>query len=124
LYAVLPIEEQKFRAEQRIMFQPDRHAIVRVRGMKAPVAIVTPEVESGRRTVETVEEYRREQLAKWPFSLSYEEANQRLVERKKTLRIATPATEPEPVSYKRPVKKPRATIKTHAGGEQEAQPKD
>jgi hypothetical protein len=118
------IEEQQFRARQRIMFQSDRHAIVRVRGMKAPVAIVTPEVESSRRTTETVEEYRCEQLAKWPFSLSYEEANQRLLERKKTLCIATLATEPEPVRYKRPVKKPRATIKLHAGGEQEAQPKD
>jgi hypothetical protein len=118
------LEEQRFRAQQRIMFQPDRHAIVRVRGMREPVAIVTPEVESGRRTTEVVEEYRREQLAKWPFSLSYEEANQRLLERKKTLCIATPATEPEPVSYKRRVTKPRATIKLHAGGEQEAQPKD
>jgi Type IV secretion-system coupling protein DNA-binding domain len=118
------IEEQQFRAQQRIMSQPDRHAIVRVRGMREPVGIRTPEVESVRRTVETVEEYRREQLAKWPFSLSYEEANQRLLDRKKTLRIATPASEPEPVSYKRPVKKPRATIKLHAGGEQEAQPKD
>jgi hypothetical protein len=35
------IEEQQFRAQQRIMFQPDRHAIVRVRGMREPVAIVT-----------------------------------------------------------------------------------
>jgi hypothetical protein len=68
--------------------------------------------------VETVEEYRREQLVRWPFSLSYEEAHQRLLERKKTLRIATPVTEPEPVSYKRRVTKPRATIKLHAGEEQ------
>ena len=34
------------------------------------------------------------------------------------------ATEPEPERYKRRVEKPRATIKLHAGGEQEAQPKD
>jgi hypothetical protein len=31
------IEEQQFRAEQQIMFQPDRHATVRVRGMREPV---------------------------------------------------------------------------------------
>src|SRR5918999_997458 len=31
------IEEQQFRAKQRIMFQPDRHATVRMRGMREPV---------------------------------------------------------------------------------------
>jgi hypothetical protein len=112
------IEEQRFRVQQRIMFQPDRHAFVRVRGMREPVGILTPEVKSGRVSTEALEAYRREQLAKWPFSLSYEEAHRRLAERKKTLPLAAPATEPEPVSYKRRVKKPRATIKRHAGEEQ------
>ena len=100
------------------MFQPDRHAIVRVRGMREPVGIRTPDVPPSIMSEEMVEEYRCEQLAKWLFSLSYEEANQRLLERKKTLRMATPATEPEPERYKRRVTKPRATIKTHAGEEQ------
>jgi type IV secretion system coupling TraD/TrwB family protein len=112
------IEEQRFRAAQRIMFQPDRHAFVRVRGMKEPVGIRTPDVTSGRVSTEALEAYRREQLAKWPFSLSYEEAHRRLAERKKTLPLVTPATEPEPASYKRCVKKPRATIRRHAGEEQ------
>jgi hypothetical protein len=112
------IEEQRFRAAQRIMFQPDRHATVRVRGMREPVGIITPDVKSGRVSTEALEAYRREQLAKWPFSLSYEEAHRRLAERKKTLPLAAPAMEPEPASYKRRVTKPRATIKTHAGEEQ------
>jgi hypothetical protein len=99
------IEEQQFRARQRIMFQPDRHATVRVRGMKEPVMIITPDVTSGRVSTEALEAYRREQLAKWPFSLSYEEAHRRLLERKKTLPVAAPAMEPEPASYKRRVKK-------------------
>jgi hypothetical protein len=42
------IEEQQFCAQQRIMFQPDRHATVRVRGMREPVGIITPDVRSGR----------------------------------------------------------------------------
>jgi len=112
------IEEQQFRAQQRIMFQPDRHAFVRVRGMREPVGIITPDVKSGRVSPEALEAYRREQLAKWPFSLPYEEAHRRLAERKKTLPLAAPAREPEPASYKRRVTKPRATIKTHAGEEQ------
>jgi hypothetical protein len=112
------IEEQQFRAQQRIMFQPDRHATVRVRGMREPVGIITPEVKSGRVSTKALEEYRCEQLAKWPFSLSYEAARRRLAERKKTLPLAAPAMEPEPASYKRRVTKPRATIKRHAGEEQ------
>jgi hypothetical protein len=112
------IEEQRFRAQQRIMFQPDRHATVRVRGMREPVGIITPDVKSGRVSPEALEAYRCEQLAKWPFSLSYEEAHRRLAERKKTLPLAAPAMEPEPASYKRRIKKPRATIKRHAGEEQ------
>ena len=114
------IEEQRFRAQQRIMFQPDRHATVRVRGMREPVMIITPEVmRSSRVSTEALEAYRREQLAKWPFSLSYEEAHRRLAERKKTLEIAAPAREPEPASYKRRVTKPRATIKRHASGKEQ-----
>jgi hypothetical protein len=111
------LEEQRFRAQQRIMFQPDRHAL-RVRGMKEPVGIVTPDVTGSCVSEEALEEYRQEQLAKWPFSLSYEEAHRRLMEWKKTLSIAAPAREPEPTSYKRRVKKPRATMKAHAGEEQ------
>jgi hypothetical protein len=113
------IEEQQFRARQRIMFQPDRHATVRVRGMRDPVMIITPDVTSGRVSTEVLEAYRREQLAKWPFSLSYEEAHRRLLERKKTLPVAAPATEPEPASYKRRVTKPRATMKAHASGKEQ-----
>src|ERR671931_1555117 len=112
------IEEQQFRAKQRIMFQPDRHATVRVRGMREPVGIITPDVKSGRVSSEALEAYRREQLAKWPFSLSYE-AYRRLAERKKTLEIAAPAREPEPASYKRRIAKPRATMKAHASGKEQ-----
>jgi hypothetical protein len=81
--------------------------------------IITPDVRSGRMSPEALEAYRREQLAKWPFSLSYEEAYRRLAERKKTLEIAAPAREPEPASYKRRIKKPRATMKAHASGKEQ-----
>jgi hypothetical protein len=97
------LEEQRFRAQQRIMFQPDRHAIVRVRGMKAPVAIRTPDVKSVN--TEAVAEYRREQLAKWPFSLSYGEANRRLMERKQALGLGALLPHTEPTRQKRVVKK-------------------
>jgi hypothetical protein len=97
------LEEQRFRAQQRIMFQPDRHAFVRVRGMKEPRGIVTPEVKSVN--TEAVGEYRREQLAKWPFSLSYEEASRRLMERKRALGLEAPMPHTEPIRQKRVVRK-------------------
>lgn len=97
------LEEQRFRAQQRIMFQPDRHAFVRVRGMNEPREIVTPDVKSVN--TEAVAEYRREQLAKWPFSLSYEEANRRLMERKRALGLGAPVPHTEPIRQKRVVRK-------------------
>jgi hypothetical protein len=97
------LEEQRFRAQQRIMFQPDRHAFVRIRGMKEPRGIVTPEVKSVN--TEAVAEYRREQLARWPFSLSYEEASRRLMERKQILGLGAPLPHTEPIRQKRVVRK-------------------
>jgi hypothetical protein len=97
------LEEQRFRAQQRIMFQPDRHVFVRVRGMNELRAIITPDVKSVN--TEAVAEYRREQLAKWPFSLSYEEANQRLMERKRTLGLEASVPHTEPIRQKRVVRK-------------------
>jgi hypothetical protein len=97
------LEEQRFRAQQRIMFQPDRHAFVRVRGMKEPRGIITPDVKSVN--TEAVADYRREQLAKWPFSLSYEEASRRLMERKRALGLGAPLPHTEPIRQKRVVRK-------------------
>ena len=97
------LEEQRFRAQQRIMFQPDRHAFVRVRGMKEPRGIVTPDVKSV--STEAVADYRCEQLAKWAFSLSYEEASRRLMKRKRALGLQVPLPHTEPIRQKRVVRK-------------------
>ncbi|MCA1602609.1 MAG: hypothetical protein LC776_13515, partial [Acidobacteria bacterium] len=98
----LSLEEQRFEAERRVMFQPNRHATARFVGMNVPVQLRTPEIKPSFIDEETTLEYRREQLAKWPFALSYEDANERL--QKRTASLALPlAGETEPVKYRRPV---------------------
>jgi hypothetical protein len=98
-----PLDEQRFQAEQRIMMQKDRHATARFLGMHAPVELRTPELPSRPGNEESVEEYRREQLAKWPFVLSSEEAQARLEKRSATIALSSIAPETEPRSYKRRV---------------------
>ena len=110
------LEEQRFRAQQRIMFQPDRHAYVRIRGMNEPRGIITPEVKSVN--TEAVAEYRREQLAKWPFSLSYEEARRRLMKRKRALGLETPLPHTEPIRQKRVVRKGALVRESKGASEQ------
>jgi hypothetical protein len=82
-----PLEEQRFQAEQRIMMQKDRHATARFLGMTSPVELRTPELPSRPGNEESVEEYRQEQLAKWPFVLSCEEAQARLEKRSAELAL-------------------------------------
>jgi hypothetical protein len=109
-----PLEEQRFQAEQRIMMQKDRHATARFLGMTAPVELRTPELSSRPGNEESVEEHRQEQLAKWPFVLSCEEAQARLEKRSAELALPSIAPETEPRSYKRRVGS-RATMKKHVG---------
>jgi hypothetical protein len=110
-----PLEEQRFQAEQRIMMQKDRHATARFLGITAPVELRTPELSSRPGNEESVEEHRQEQLAKWPFVLSCEEAQARLEKRSAAVAISSIAPETEPESYKRRVGA-RGTNK-HAGSE-------
>jgi hypothetical protein len=111
-----PLEEQRFQAEQRIMMQKDRHATARFLGMTEPVELRTPELSSRPGNEESVEEHRQEQLAKWPFVLSSEEAQARLEKRSAAIALPSIAPETEPRSYKRRVGS-RATIKKHVGSE-------
>jgi hypothetical protein len=110
-----PLEEQRFQAEQRIMMQKDRHATARFLGMTAPVELRTPDLPTRPGNEESVEEHRQEQLAKWPFVLSCEEAQARL-EKRSAIAISSIAPEAEPVSYKRRVTS-RARMKKHVGSE-------
>ena len=71
--------------------------------MKEPRGIITPEVKSVN--TEAVADYRREQLAKWAFSLSYEEASRRFMERKRALGLEAPLPHTEPIRQKRVVRK-------------------
>jgi hypothetical protein len=99
----LSLEEQRFEAEKRIMLQPNRHATARFVDMIASVELRTPEVKASPVSEETTLEYREEQLAKWPFVLSYEDAHERL--QKRSAALALPATgETEPIEYKRRVR--------------------
>jgi hypothetical protein len=113
-----PLEEQRFQAERRIMMQKDRHATARFLGMTAPVELRTPELSSRPGSEESVEEHRQEQLAKWPFVLSCEEAQARLEKRHSELALPTIAPETEPASYKRRITS-RATMKAHVGSKED-----
>ena len=100
------------------MTQPNRHALVRLVGMPAPVELRTPDVSPPRISEELIEEYRIEQLAKWPFVLPYEEAVARLLAREKTLALPqSPARETEPATYRgRRVVRETARAKEKTGG--------
>ncbi|MCA1606932.1 MAG: type IV secretory system conjugative DNA transfer family protein, partial [Acidobacteria bacterium] len=99
----LSLDEQRFEAEKRVMSQPNRHATARFVDMNVPVQLRTPEIKPSFIDEETTLEYRREQLAKWPFVLSYEDANERLLKRSASLALPL-AGETEPVKYKRRVR--------------------
>jgi hypothetical protein len=75
------------------------------------VELRTPEVTESSASEETILEYRQEQLAKWSFMLSYEDAHEKLGNRSATLALPKIATETEPVEYKRRVRA-RAKAKT------------
>lgn len=107
------LDEQRFRAEQTIMFQPLRHAVARFVGMRTPVCLRTSDVSSPHVSAPFLEHYQEEQRAQWPFVLSYDEAKQRLEERSQTQHIQSGIE--EPTTYKRRVKT-HATINHHAAG--------
>jgi hypothetical protein len=111
----LPLDEQRFQAEQRIMGQRDRHATARFLSMHTPVEIRTPEVPPRFASEKRVEEYRLEQLANLPFVLSCDEAQARIEKRRSALALPLITPETEPRSYKRRVPS-RATMKKHVGG--------
>jgi hypothetical protein len=111
----LSLEEQRFQAEQRIMFQKDRHATARFLNMTAPVELRIPDLPSRPGDEERMEKYRQEQLAKLPFMLSCEEAHARLKKRSAALTLPPIAPETEPESYKRRVSS-RARMKAYGSG--------
>jgi hypothetical protein len=110
----LSLEEQRFLAEQKIMMQKDRHATARFLGMTAPAELRTPEVPPRFGSEERAEDYRLEQLAKYPFVLSYDDAQARLEKRHAALALSSIAPETEPASYIRRVTS-RARMKKHVG---------
>jgi hypothetical protein len=80
------IDEQVFRATQKLFDQRDRHFAVRCYdGPKAPQFVKTPTVVPGTARKERVEELRGRLLRNLPYALSMEEATKRLDERKKKL---------------------------------------
>jgi hypothetical protein len=89
------------------MKQKDRHVTARFLGMTIPVEIRTQDVKVPRVSEKMLEDYRLEQLAKWPFVLPYEEAKARVEKRTAELNLLSVAKETEPVTYRRPVKKKR-----------------
>ena len=92
------IEEQQFRAMQKLFGQEDRHFITRFQGgPKAPLFVKTPTVAPGTVKKEQVEKYRAEVLQALPFALPMEEAIKRVAARKEKLIaeiVKTPFDEP------------------------------
>ena len=80
------IEEQQFRAMQRLFDQEDRHFITRFQGgPKAPLFVKTPTVTPAPAKKERVEKYRDQLLKRLPFALPMPEAIKRVAERKEKL---------------------------------------
>jgi hypothetical protein len=93
------IEEQQFRAMQKLFDQEDRHFITRFQGgPKAPLFVKTPTVAAATTKKERVEAYREQLLKKLPFALPMEEALKSVAARKAKLIaeiVETPFDEPK-----------------------------
>jgi hypothetical protein len=101
------IDEQLFRAMQRLFDQEDRHFVVRYAGgPKAPLFVKTPTVRGGGTSTKNVEKYREKLLKELAFALPMAEATQRLQDRHEKLlteMIELPLTD-EPKTARRKVK--------------------
>ena len=91
------LEEQKFRAMQRIFSQEQRACIVRIAGERLPIPITIPEVQSFPWVKsEQVRKYVEKVAKKWNFLLPVEEAKAGLQLREDTIikMVAVPNGEP------------------------------
>jgi hypothetical protein len=79
------IDEQLFRAMQRLFGQGDRQFAVRFPGGKAPVFVRTPDVVPAATRRERIEQYRRKLLGSLPYALPLAEAVKRLDARERKL---------------------------------------
>lgn len=79
------LDEQMFRSMAALFDQQQRHCVVRLAGMKAPVSLQVPHVKSAVIPPKRVEQYRQELLAKLPYAVTQGEALRRMIEREKTL---------------------------------------
>jgi hypothetical protein len=75
------VDEQLFRAMQKLFRQQDRHFAVRVVGQDAPVFAVTPMVKPGFASPDRVQFYIDAQCSRWPFCLKLVEAQERIESR-------------------------------------------
>lgn len=80
------IDEQIFRAMQKLFDQEDRHFAIRYHGgPKAPLFVKTPTVSPVPISPKRVEEYRLKLLRKLPFALPMSEATKRIKAREQKL---------------------------------------
>ena len=103
------IDEQLFRAMQRLFDQEDRHFAIRFHGgPKAPLFVTTPTVALATTRVERVERYRHGLLNALPFALPMPEAMKRVNAREQKLltELVDLPFDDEPATAKRRVKTP------------------
>jgi hypothetical protein len=79
------LDEQLHRAIVALFDQQQRHCVVRLEGMKVPIAIRVPNVPDIHLPAEQVEGYRLERLSRLPFALRRAEAVSRIESRQKLL---------------------------------------
>jgi len=100
------LEEQLHFSMKALFDQKQRHCVVRIADrMKAPVTLVTPNVDSAFVSPARIERYLNEAYKRWPFFLPMSEATKKLVQWKKSL-IAEFSLErfvDEPVTARRKV---------------------
>jgi hypothetical protein len=97
------IEEQVFRAMQRLFLQQDRQCAARLVGRQTPVFLQTFDVHPALATGERVMRYRQQLIERWPFYLPFREAMRRISEREQRLLASVVAPNPalEPSTARR-----------------------
>jgi hypothetical protein len=101
-----PIDEQLFRAMQKLFDQEDRHFAIRFHGgPRAPLFVKTPTVKSSSVVQRSVESYRRHRLEELPFALRMPEAVKRLNDREHYLlnHFVDAYADDEPITAKRKI---------------------
>lgn len=96
-----PLEEQIFRAMAALHDQQQRHCVTRLVGMRAPVSIVTPTVQSTPADKKMIKSFLMRRYKKLPFALPSADARKAIADREESLAKRLTKNSSEPTEFKR-----------------------